>query len=319
MKFLEHAFNQPNQFWRYLLVFVGAFLGGQIIGSIPLMCVAMAKSLSSGVVSDPNPIVNLMELGISKNLLLFLIMLAPLTSLIATILLIKLLHKSSFSETVNGTKKLRIRRMISGAVVWGILMAAYLLIDNLINPDNYILQFDLSKFIPLFLISLVFIPLQTTSEELLFRGYLAQGIAGWTKNRWLALFIPALVFGLTHAFNPEVGTFGFWQTMPQYILFGLIFGLIAILDDGIELAIGMHAVNNVFLSLFTTNAASALQTDAVFEQINIHPGKETVVLVLSGIITIAYFAWKYKWNFKILNIKPKVQETVRAEYSDNSF
>ncbi|MDR2057991.1 MAG: CPBP family intramembrane metalloprotease [Dysgonamonadaceae bacterium] len=304
MKFLEHAFNQPNQFWRYLLVFAGAFLGGQIIGSIPLACVIAVKTFSSGIVpQDANLVVNLLELGISKNLLLFLIMLGPVTSLICTILLIKLLHKSDFSETVNGTKKLRIRRIISGAAVWGILMAAYLLIDNLINPGDYILQFDLFKFIPLLLISLVFIPLQTTSEELLLRGYLAQGIAGWTRSRWLALLIPALVFGLMHAFNPEVETFGFWQTMPQYIFFGLIFGLTAILDDGIELAIGIHAANNVFLSLFTTHTASVLQTDAVFEQININLEKETLMLFFSGIIVIVYFAWKYKWNFKILNRK----------------
>jgi membrane protease YdiL (CAAX protease family) len=193
--------------------------------------------------------------------------------------------------------------MINGATVWGILMAAYLLIDNHINPDNYILQFDLFKFIPLLLISLIFIPFQTTFEELLFRGYLAQGIAGWTKSRYLAILIPALIFGLLHAFNPEVKEFGFWHTMPQYIFFGLIFGLITILDDGIELAIGIHAANNVFLSLFTTNSASVLQTDAVFEEIGLHMGKETVVLILLGIITIVYFAWKYKWNFKILNIK----------------
>jgi membrane protease YdiL (CAAX protease family) len=306
MRFLEHSFKQPNQFWMYLLIFVGAFLGGQIIGSIPFVCVILSKILASGAaIPDSNIIFNPAELGISKNVTFFLIMLAPLTTLICTILLIKVLHKSSFSETVNGTKKIRICRMLNGAAVWGILMAVYLVMDYLISPENYILQFDLAQFIPLFLISILLVPLQTTSEELLFRGYLAQGVAAWTKSRWLAFLIPGLVFGLIHAFNPEVKAFGFWLAMPQYIFFGLIFGLVAILDDGIELPIGMHAANNVFLSLFITHHASALQTDAVFEQVNINPGKEALMLLLIGIIAIAYFAWKYKWNFKILNTRIK--------------
>jgi hypothetical protein len=47
----------------------------------------------------------------------------------------------------------------------------------------------------------------------------------------------------------------------------------------------------------------------VFEQLNINPGKEALFLILSGILATAYFAWKYKWNFKVLNIKVKAPET----------
>jgi membrane protease YdiL (CAAX protease family) len=192
---------------------------------------------------------------------------------------------------------------LTGAAVWGILMAIYLFGDYFINPENFRLQFNLSAFIPLFLISVILIPVQTTSEEFLFRGYLAQGFAGWTKSRWLAILIPGLLFGLMHSFNPEIKEFGFGISMSQYVFFGLLWGLIAVLDDGIELAMGMHAVNNVFLSLFVTHHASALQTDAVFEQLHIEPIKDLISLIIMGVIAFAFFAWKYKWNFKILNYK----------------
>jgi membrane protease YdiL (CAAX protease family) len=305
MKFLERSFDQQNQFWKYVLVFLGAFLGGQILGSLPLVGVIIAKTISNGgaIAMNPDNFADFTVFGISKNLSLFLMILPFVATLILTIVLVKALHKRTFSETVNGRKKIRINRCLTGAAVWGILMAVYLLIDYLINPGNYVLQFDFLKFIPLLLISLMLIPVQTTSEELLFRGYLAQGVAGWTKSRWLAILIPGLLFGLIHAANPEVKEYGFWLAMPQYIFFGLSFGLVAVLDDGIELPMGMHAANNVFLSLFTTTKASAIQTDAVFEQQNINPGKETIVLIIIGIIAIAYFAVKYKWNFNILNKK----------------
>ena len=62
--------------------------------------------------------------------------------------------------------------------------------------------------------------------------------------------------------------------MPQYVLFGLIFGIITVLDDGIEAAIGAHAANNIFLCIMVTNDSSALQTPAVYEQHNIYPWTE---------------------------------------------
>ena len=305
MKFLEQSFDKQNQFWKYLIVFLGAFFGGQILGSIPLIGVMIYKVISSGgpIALNPKNITDFTVFGISKNWALFLMMLAPAVVLLVAILLVKGLHKRSFAQTVNGTRKIRIKRCLIGAGFWGILMLIYYLGDYLINPGYYKLQFNLFAFIPLFLISVVLIPLQTTSEEFLFRGYLAQGFAGWTKSRWLAILFPGLLFGLMHSFNPEVKEFGFWISMTQYVFFGLLFGLVAVLDDGIELTIGMHAANNVFLSLFVTNYASAFQTDAVFEQVRIIPVKETISLIIIGIIALAFFAWKYKWNFKILNQK----------------
>jgi membrane protease YdiL (CAAX protease family) len=145
--------------------------------------------------------------------------------------------------------------------------------------------------------------LQTTAEEVLFRGYLAQGVAAWTKNRWLALIIPSVIFGLIHFANPEIKEYGFWLAMPQYIFFGLLWGLISILDDGIELAIGMHAANNVFLSIFVTHSSSALQTDALFEMQTVAPVRDLAMLVVVGTLSLVYFAYRYKWNFGILNQK----------------
>ncbi|MCL1933941.1 MAG: CPBP family intramembrane metalloprotease [Candidatus Azobacteroides sp.] len=305
MQFLERSLDQQNQFWKYLIVVLAAFFGGQILGAIPLASVMIYKVITSGgaFVSNPKNLTDLTAFGISKNVSLFLFMLIPVVFLLITILLIKVLHKRSFAETVNGTQKVRIKRCLTGAAVWSFLMAIYYWGDYMMNPENYRLQFNLLAFIPLLLISVILIPIQTTSEEFFFRGYLSQGFAGWTKNRWLAILIPGLLFGLTHSANPEVKEFGFWVSMSQYVFFGLLFGLVSVLDDGIELAMGMHAANNVFLSLFVTNYASALQTDAVFEELHIVPVKETISLIIIGMITLAFFAWKYQWNFKILNQK----------------
>ena len=281
MNFLERASDGQNQLWKYPVVCFGGFLGGQLLGSIPLV------------------ILSSMAFGISKNLFLFLVMFSFVVSLLITIYLIKILHRRTFSETVNGTRKIRTGRLISGALTWTIIITVYLIIDYNLNPENYVLQFNWGNFFILTVLALCLIPIQTTSEELLFRGYLAQGIAAWTKNRYLSILIPGLLFGLMHIANPEVAEFGFWLSMPQYIFFGLLFGLISVLDDGIELAMGMHAANNIFTLIFTTHAASALQTDAMFEVQTINPAKELVALLIAGLIVLTYFAFRYKWNFNI--------------------
>ena len=105
------------------------------------------------------------------------------------------------------------------------------------------------------------IPIQAASEEFFFRGYLAQGVASWTHSRWWTLVVPSVLFGLMHTANPEVTEYGFWVMMPQYILLGAMFGLAALLDDGIEVAMGAHAVNNLLGAVLTTYKGAALQTD----------------------------------------------------------
>ncbi len=305
MKFLERALEGPNQWWRYLLVLILTILGTQIIGSIPIIIVMVIKIVTEGGAVDLSQFngMNFEALGISKNLGLFLMMIPFVVLLFMTIICIKVFHQRTFSETVNGTKKIRFGRCLEGAVVWGIMLALYFFGDYLINQADYIFQFNCWNFVPLLLISVLLIPIQTTAEELLFRGYLAQGVGIWTRNRWLAILIPAVLFGLMHYANPEVKEFGFWIAMPQYILFGLIFGFVAIMDDGIELAMGMHAVNNVFLSLMVTHSASALQTDAVFSQMTVNPVKEALSLLIIGIVVLVYFSLKYKWSLKTLNVK----------------
>lgn len=302
MKHLERALDGQNQFWKYLLTFFASLLAGNIIGSIPLFVLITYKTMTSDGAISPNPdnMADLTAYGISGNLSLILLMLPMVTGLLVAVLLLKPLHKRSFTEVVNGTNIFRWNRFFVGFAVWFVLYALYFGISYLLNPEIYVLQLQWESFIPLIVISLLIIPFQTAFEELLFRGYLAQGLAAWTKNRWLVILVPSVLFGLLHSANPEVKEFGFWLAIPQYVFFGMIFGLISILDDGIESAIGIHASNNIFASIFITHKASVLQTPAAFEQTVVDPYQETIALVIMGIILTLILYKIYKWDARIL-------------------
>lgn len=319
MKHLERALDGQNQFWKYLLNTVGVFIGAQTVGALPLMAVIAIKVAQSGGSITPNPAnpADFSAYGISQNLAFVLMMLPFVVSLIVTILLFKPLHKRSLSEVINGTKQIRWKRYFTAFGVWFAITAIYFAIDYMLSPEVYKLQFDASKFIPLLLLSLLLIPIQATYEELVLRGYITQGIAAGTKNRWLAIIIPALLFGLLHSFNPEVKEYGFWVAMPQYVFFGLLFGFITIMDDGIELAMGAHTANNIFLCLFITNKSSALQTPAIFEQTTINPNKETIILVIIGSVAVWIFSKIYNWKFSVLNTKVE-KEIIDLQTENNN-
>ncbi|MGB4415021.1 MAG: hypothetical protein WBI53_09075 [Paludibacter sp.] len=113
MKHLERALDGQNQFWKYLVNFLAAFIGGNLVGSIPLVIVIIVKTIEAGGAITPNPdnYADLTVFGITANLGLFLMMLPLVAGLFTCIALLRPLHNRSFAEVVNGTKQIRWQRV----------------------------------------------------------------------------------------------------------------------------------------------------------------------------------------------------------------
>jgi membrane protease YdiL (CAAX protease family) len=298
MNHLESTFSGKNSFWRYLVMIISVFLVSNTIGALPLLAGLLARSMSdpgtiSIFASNPN---DYGSLGFSPNTMLVMMLFPFIAGLAAFIFLVRPLHSRSFTEVINGTGKIRWNRFIISFLVWLIFSALYFIIYLKLEPGNFSFRNSGMTVLILTVISLTMIPFQAALEEVIFRGYLMQGFTALAGNRWIPLVTTSLIFGLLHGLNPEVKEYGFAAMMPQYILFGLIFGIVTLLDDGIEAAIGAHAANNAFLCVMVTNKSSALQTAAVFEQSKIYPSTELLALLVVGAIFIfslkAIFRWK---------------------------
>ncbi|MDR1743060.1 MAG: CPBP family intramembrane metalloprotease [Dysgonamonadaceae bacterium] len=304
MKFLERALDGQNKFWKYLVMFIAVYFGGNLIGGIPLVAVMMVAFAKLGymppIANNGMPDLSALNLPSSVTLALMIFVFAAV--LIAFALLVKPMHRRTLAETINGRKKIRWNRICMGMLVWGVISVAGMAISYAISPQDFEWQFRPWQFLSLLAVVIVLLPFQTTCEEVLFRGYLAQGIGAGTHNRWMALAIPSVLFALLHTANPEVREFGFWMMMPQYLLIGLFFGLISILDDGIELALGAHFINNALAALITTHESSTLQTDALFKM-TVEKVTGTDILVCAAWTALGLLIlWRiYKWDFRILN------------------
>lgn len=289
------AFKGENSWWRYLVVIALVFLATQI-GSIPFSIVASAKAISQGIELNASNLVNFKLLGIDENFGLLLMSLPFVAGLAAILLFVKPFHNRSITDTLTGRKKFDFKRLFFSIFIWGILMIISLLISYKMNPGNYVFQFDAKKFLILILVSSVFITMQSSFEEIIFRGYFQQGLAVLTKTLWIPLLITSIIFGLLHISNPEVKEYGVAIMLPQYIMLGLLFGICVVMDEGLEIPIGLHVVNNVLTSLLLTHESSVLQTPALFTVKTVDPVYSLFELMAFSIVFLVIMHKKYGWG-----------------------
>jgi len=294
--FMTAPFKGKNAFWRYFLGGVAPFLVSNIIGAIPLAIVIISYTLDGSILPQKGGMPDFELMGIDLNLGFALVLFPFILAFFTIVWLVKPLHNRSFGTVINGGRKVRWGKMLFSAFVWLAISAAWLFWSVRNDSGNFSLNNTSGTLLVLAALSLLLIPFQAAFEEIIFRGYLMQGFAVLTRNRWLPILITSVLFGLMHSLNPEVKEYGFLTMIPQYVFFGLVFAVLTMFDDGIELAIGAHTANNAFLSVFVTHKDSALQTPAMYEQLEIYPWKDFIGLVAMSVLFVVIMAVVYRWK-----------------------
>ena len=123
-----------------------------------------------------------------------------------------------------------------------------------------------------------------------------QGLGVVAGNRWVPLVVTSLAFGLMHIVNPEIEKIGY-SIISVYIGLGFFLGIITLMDEGLELALGFHAANNMIIALLVTADWTALQTNSILidrsEPTAI--GQIVPIFIILPLLTFV-FAKKYKWT-----------------------
>lgn len=315
--YIKQAFKSLHEWWRYLVGFLIIFIASQI-GSIPLLIAVMFKVMSNGgnieSIQDPNVMMTVLD----SNLTLFLMLLSFAIGLLAIYLIVKYLHRQPFVQLTTSRKKTDWGRVFFGFGLITVTTLVVTTLDYYNNPQDYVLQFDLVPFLILAVIAIIMIPLQTSFEEYLFRGYLMQGIGVLAKNKWLPLIITSVVFGALHLANPEVDKFGN-IIMVYYIGTGFFLGIMTLMDEGMELSLGFHAGNNLITALLVTADWTVFKTNSVFKDIS-EPsaGFDVIapVLILYPIFLLI-MAWRYKWRDWGGKLFGKVEEPIVLTEENN--
>ena len=199
----------------------------------------------------------------------------------------KLISKRPLRSYLTAAPKFRWNRFFIGLVVWMLLMAAYGLVLYLKSPNTFKYSPDWETFFIFLPIALVLVPIQCAFEEVAVRGQLMQNIHGYFNGKTApiaSLVLSSLFFAILHSLNPEIKTYGFVVMMAQYFSIGLIFGIFAILEEGLELSIGLHVGNNLFAFLFVSYPGSVLETPSIYQQTEVYPWHDLLGLLAIGTV-----------------------------------
>lgn len=298
--FFSQASKGHNQPIYYLATIVVVFMG-YAIGQMPLQFIVQEKMESLGKTEseigaffkDPN----FSSIGISSNLGLLLLLSMFIVAAVLFYIMIRHLHKKDFRTLITPFEKISWGRIGFGFVFWMGLTMVFESIVYGFEWNQYLSTFNSTSFIPLLLISLLILPIQTTFEEVFFRGFLMQGIYNRTKSVVISIIITSLLFGLIHATNPEIWQHGMFVMQLYYISAGLMLALVTVWDNRLELAIGIHAAINIYGAIFVGYQGATIQTDAIFKTTQMNPLIAWISLLLSGILFCLIAGKKYKWKF----------------------
>ena len=223
---------------------------------------------------------------------------------------VKGVHKQSFVSLTTGRKKIDWKRVFFAFSIWGGLIIAMSLLSAFLYPEDFIVNYNPEKFWAFFLVALILIPIQTSFEEYFFRAYLMQGLGLAAKNKWIPFIVTSMVFGLMHIGNPEVEKLGLF-TLIFYIGTGFFLGLLALMDDGIELALGFHAANNFISAVLVTSSWTAFQTPSLFKDVSEPKAGFEIMLPLFVLfpILIIVFSKKYGWDHWRERLTGKLTDT----------
>lgn len=301
--YIEQAYRGDNMWWRVLitsLFSVGIF----VVNFITFFF--MSKEEMDEAYKSMSALSN--NLSLIVNLLPFVFLLGLL------FFLVQMLHKRNVLSLTTSRTKVDYKKIIFSFGLVVLMTTAVFAVSYSIDSSTILWNFNPGKFAILFFISLLLFPFQIGLEEYLFRGYLMQQIGIIAKNRWFPLVITSIMFGIFHSANPEVATMGY-GIMVFYIGTGFFLGIMTLMDESLELALGFHLGNNLMAAILVTTDFAALKTDAIFKYSGVEDPNDLLIEMLVSIaivypIILFIFAKRYNWNHWKAKLTGKIQNSI---------
>lgn len=286
----QKAENGFQDYLFALLIIAGAYIAGNIPAVIAY----------SQIKTDSGNIIQVLQEEQGKTIAFVLLMLPLVFVFFSLYFVSKFILRWPFIFLITNRKKIDFKRLFLAFGIWFLIcLLTFFTTKNELVLNN----FQLEKFLPLFFVAVVILFIQCAAEELVFRSFLLKWLGKRTSNGLLQILITGAIFGYLHASNPEVDAIGN-KALIYYIGTGVFLGLIAVIDDGLELTIGFHFANNLFAALIVTSDWQVFQTDAVFLDTN--PPMFTATdffLAFCGQVLFFLICMKlFKWQ----NIKSKL-------------
>ena len=271
--------------WRYLVTIVASW--GMQIAVILLFAVILiiqkgiyALSEFQSLQSDPLFLVAITLIGFALMFLVFY-------------LCMRFIHHRSFISVFTAKSGIRWNKILKGAVIWLSILVILAIISFLINPASYKVTFNPATFVILLILSLIAFPIQSTFEEVFFRGYLMQGFGLLTKKPIIPILATSLIFGFGHLMNGTNMTMDVFMLVETCIV-GIMLGVVTLGEDGIETAIGIHVINNLYAVLIVSTPGGIFGNLPSILTTSSNSYSDLAVITTASVLAIIVVFWNKK-------------------------
>lgn len=282
LEFIEPA-REKSQFWRTLLGFVliaAVFLGLTVVLIIGLVFIMEQKQLGLGYSLTA-------QLQQGRTIFATLASLGMIALVIPPLwLVMRFLHKRPLRSLISPNLAINWSQWRTGAFIVlaiGSVSAAITFATTEVTQ-----QMPISTWLMWSIPAVALLFLQTTAEELFFRGYLLQQLAARFKSRWIWWVIPALIFGSLH-YNPTIFGDNAWYVVATTVLMGLILADITTRFGSLSAAMGLHFANNLIVMMFLNSAGQLSGISLFLYETNLRsPDFRTAILFSIGSMLLGY-------------------------------
>lgn len=283
--YLDLSGQGQNKWWRYVLAVSLILFMWQIIGAIPYVSIYIWE-IAGGQLQTVARTGSLP--GVDPTISFVALMLASVSFVLGIYLAVRFIHNRPFRTLITPTKSFDWVRFFWGFGTWFVLTGLMSMLEALLYPGRYTWTFDLKQFLPFALLALIFIPIQTSGEELFFRAYILQGIGYRLRNIWILCSISGFLFMLPHLLNPEASA-NYPLMGLYYFSMGAFLAYVTLRDGRLELALGVHAANNLFSVLIANYLVSVLPSPSLFT-VNV---LDAVYSVPAALVGMGIFIWLF--------------------------
>ena len=291
--YLDLARQGKTGWRRFVMAVVLILFLWQILGALPSIFLLLWVLADGNLQTSVSPAGQFV--GVQPILSFGVVMLASVFFLLGIFLAIRFIHRRAFRALITPARSIAWGRFFQGFAVWFVLSGLMSLAEAFLYPGRYVWNLDLRLTIPFALLALFLVPIQTSAEELFFRGYILQGLGLRLRNIWILSAISGVIFMVPHLLNPEArvnyGLMGFY-----YFLIGAVMAYVTLRDGRLELALGLHAANNLFSVLVANYTVTVLPTPSLFTVITL----DAVYSVSAAVIGLLVFVL----IFVILPVSP---------------
>lgn len=290
--YVEAAKRGEHRWWHYLLGLVVILFSWMVVANVGSALVAFALGGLEGLEA-----LGRLDYAAFGPVGGFLVVMAGFPLFLAGILIAAtFIHRRHPRTLITAREKISWRRVghgfVAGFVPWVLVggLGQYLL-----YPDTFSFTPDLAAFALFVPIALALTAIQTTTEELFFRGYVVQGASLVWANRVFLALVSATVFTLPHLGNPESQEGGWLGVFIGYFVgTGLLYAVVSLIDGTTELAIGAHFANNIAYFLLFNWSGSFFASPALFSISEYHARfyDLTALVLIPPFLAIAYWVFK---------------------------